>query len=505
MPFTQYSFDKDANSFSRSEYYFQKNSITSNFRSSFSNVRYLLSYSLDQNSSEINPNDHENVTNFYDSLENLFPELYTLNVTKNFQTSFQSYLDYKSSLQDPFFLQSPNPIAVRYVSSNGTHYIERPPMQISVDFSINYSKTKKMVPVKIWIPWTIFVVSPNNSEAYMYFSDKSLSSLDQIYLNCPLPNIYNDARICYNSSLAGMDFLSTDIRYRYSYMFNEYFSGGWNLDLPSSLENILSKYFYSNYSASFPNYPALRNFFFPNLDKIKSSYPGRLSSAFIKKYIENNDIHSRYQSIYSNRNTFFRYFFIYMSSLNLDETLDFYKQVLSFSSDFDQSLYSVSSFEKIVKKTSISPMSNDQNYSNSMISDLNSFISVKSMDDPSTSRYDVSYIPFIFYSSFSQGSFATTHRLENFYYQYSHLIDQYFSLSSDNLYKYYIQVIFHSQDSPIDFSLQKYPSSFSTIDSYYKSLFPSYYDADSSTYTYQSILYSHNNFSTPIPSYQGAE
>lgn len=505
MPFTQYSFNKDADSFSRYEYYFQKNSITSSFRSCFSNTRLLFSPFSGNSSYEITYDDQENIQNFYSILEQSFPDLYTLNVVKNFQTSFQSYLDYKSSLKDPLSLQSPNPIAVRYVSSNGTHYIERPPMQISVDFSINYSKTKKMVPVKIWIPWTIFVLSPNTPDAYMYFSDKSLSSLDQTYLNCPLPNIYNDARVCYNSSLSGMDFHSTDIRYRYSYMFNEYFSGGWNLDLSSSLETVLSNYFYSNYSSSFPYYSSLRNFFFPNLDKIKSSYPSRLSSAFIKKYIEDPDIHSRFQSIYSNRNTFFRYFFIYMSSLTLDETLDFYKDIFSFSSNSDNSFHSISSFEKIVKNTSTFSRSNDQDYSNSMISDLNSFISVQSINNPETSLYDLASVPFILYSPFSQSSFTTHYRLESLYPHYSHLVDKYFSLLSDDHYNYYIKAVYDSQDSPIRFSLEKYPSSFYNIDSYYESLFPSYYSVDPFDRTSQSIVYSHNNFFTSIPSLQGAQ
>lgn len=510
MPYTQYSLDTATDTFSRSEVYFKRNMYSSDIRNIYySNINKLNSYDLSDSSDILSyENDilsYENVKSFYSLYKDNFPVSYSLIITKNFQTSLQSFFDYKSTLDNPFELSLPNPIAVRYVSLDGTHFIERPPFQIEVDFSVNYSKTKSMPPVKIWIPWTLFVLNPSTpQDSYIYFSHKSLSSMEDVYLNCPLPNIYNDSRICYSNSLYHLDYTSTDVRYLYSTLFNEYMSGGWNLDLPSSLEYIFRQIAYHQFSYTndnieerFKNIPTIRKFFYPDLDKIKSSYSGRLTSSYINKYFKESNYIHRVNNITSNRLTFFKYFFLVMSSFTLEETLQFYHEIFN---HFVEKPNSISSFSEIVKRNSFTSTSQAKYYSQKMSNDFCSFISRTSLSDTSSVVYDVLEVPFIVNTPSSDHFHPNRNYLiESLLNQYHDLIDKCIESQNQNLsYKNYIDISFDSSNKPI-FTLKFYPSFYKTFESYYYSLFPSYFsDGTFYTTTVRQLLDSHNDFSISL-------
>jgi hypothetical protein len=80
------------------------------------------------------------------------------------------------------------PLAVRYSSPDGkTHIIERPPFEIEVDFSTATSYRPRTTPkylqsVKMWIPWTVSVISTEYQSGsfsssfsfHLYFNDGPL-------------------------------------------------------------------------------------------------------------------------------------------------------------------------------------------------------------------------------------------------------------------------------------------------------------------------------------------
>ena len=148
------------------------------------------------------------------------------------------------------------PLAVRYSSPDGkTHVIERPPFQIEIDFSTSNSYRARVTPkflhsAKMWIPWTVSVISTNcqsNSFSssfsfHLYFNDGPLQSFDDKLVPCYLPNS-SGGNICMGQDSLGTSQLIQDgssITDIYNHTFNSYF-GGWNCDLSSHMLN--SEYF----------------------------------------------------------------------------------------------------------------------------------------------------------------------------------------------------------------------------------------------------------------------
>ena len=140
-------------------------------------------------------------------------------------------------------MNDPYPVAVRYVSEDGTYFIERPPFQVSVNFKESYtsSKSKSIVldnqNIRIWIPWTITTVNMNslnrNNDIKIFFSDTQLIDNDTKYHICVLPNTYANSNICFANSLHGIreDIDNLSLNEYYSSVFNEYMSGGWNTEI----------------------------------------------------------------------------------------------------------------------------------------------------------------------------------------------------------------------------------------------------------------------------------
>lgn len=172
----------------------------------------------------------------------------------NYQVSF---LDTYKLIENHFESDSNKdysllPLAVRYVSPDSKiYFIERPPFQIEIDFSASSSYRPRVIPkflesAKMWIPWTVSVISLNyNSNSFtfhLYFNDGPLQSFEDKLVPCYLPNS-SSGSICMGQDSLGTTQLIQDnssITDIYNHTFNSYF-GGWNCDLSSSMLN--SEYF----------------------------------------------------------------------------------------------------------------------------------------------------------------------------------------------------------------------------------------------------------------------
>lgn len=205
----------------------------------------------------------------------------------------------------------PYPLAVRYANhQKGVYVIERPPFQADIDFSFKKNMFRKQIPAlegkKIWIPWTVSVVSMGKSISeyaqYLYFSEGPLSSFDQKVYSPVLPNLFGDSRICFGDSSFHLqqrinkkeiDYSIADV---FTYLFNDYFSN-WNPDLAY------------NYDACHAALTKMDVF-----NKIRALKPKKLPKNF--------------DEIYSWKNSYgkFWFYFLYcMSFLSYEETLEFYR------------------------------------------------------------------------------------------------------------------------------------------------------------------------------------
>lgn len=179
------------------------------------------------------------------------------------------------------------PIATRYIDSQGTYYIERPPFQANIDYKMGGAQSrtkKKLTDTMVWVPWTLFVLNPKTQKSAMYFSHKSLTNMDDIYFATYLPNTYQDGSICYSSSIYNMPeystFSSLSVSQLYSFYINEYFAGAWNADL----SNPWSSLFYRIHTiihSFFPEdehlYPMMFKLFNPSDDELKKVFGSKIS------------------------------------------------------------------------------------------------------------------------------------------------------------------------------------------------------------------------------------
>ena len=218
------------------------------------------------------------------------------------------------------------PIAIRYITNNGWYFIERPPFQLDVDLKLapGSSRSKnRLSSFKIWVPWTISAINPKTSSFRIFFSHSPLSSLDSIYLPSFLPNAYEDGSICFSNSLSSYDIRSisqTDIKRLYSIMFNEYMSGGWNLDLTSNIHRYtrLISRIHQQLSEEDKLSSSIHKFLNLDLAQVKKSAP-HLSTNRIHKIISEGFLRT-----YNNQ---IPYMLLAMSTFTLQETLDFYREI----------------------------------------------------------------------------------------------------------------------------------------------------------------------------------
>lgn len=229
----------------------------------------------------------------------------------------------------------PFPVCVRYQSKSCV-VVERPPFKVSV--RVNYRKSssrrkqkaldKSSNFLEIWIPWTILIMDfsnngvesnvPSNFNVSLFFRSSALTSFDD-YLSLPYtPNIFNDGRIClgqtqseFHQSVNSGNIDMSDISTVYQYIINQYFSGGWNLDLGMAGLN------YYSFSRIFTNDYMIF------VSQKATEKNNRFLISLFKKFDK--------QEIMKNKNISerFRMNFVYnfLSCLSLDETLNFLDKI----------------------------------------------------------------------------------------------------------------------------------------------------------------------------------
>jgi hypothetical protein len=217
------------------------------------------------------------------------------------------------------------PLAVRYASpDNNLFVIERPPFQIEVDFSNNKSYQNRTSPkylnsVKIWVPWTVSVISvaPGISSSFssrysfsIYFNNKPMVDFTENLVPCFFPNS-SAGDICMGQDSAHVcDMINSKapITEIYNYLFNSYFSG-WNSDIYNNLP--------------YPVYFYQKNI----MDRISQTKKGP------KNYFQifNATRSSRTSSTYNQM-------FYILSSLSLEETLDYISHIKNSGNTYSKSL-----------------------------------------------------------------------------------------------------------------------------------------------------------------------
>jgi hypothetical protein len=194
------------------------------------------------------------------------------------------------------------PVAVRYITPNGMVCVERPPVQIDVEYRPQGTKAN-LAPVKIWIPWSITFFNPvSPSLFWMFFSSKSLSSGQDRYTSSIYPNSYNDGHMCFSTSLEGVNKNKTteelqDIRFQFSSAYAEFFNGGWNADLSPMLYYIGAGFLNCNKEVR-DKFPMLQHFFSFTQADLKKFYPNLKSTKIVSYNLR--DTYSR-----SSRNDIF--------------------------------------------------------------------------------------------------------------------------------------------------------------------------------------------------------
>lgn len=222
---------------------------------------------------------------------NKYPALYSAQLSVSPASNYFDELSSRFDSQKTFTFDTVFPIAVRYTDNKNVWLIERPPFLANITFknarssSMGNDKT-----YSIWMPWTVMllVMIPEQSfyNAYLFFNDSPLTSLDEPAVPCMFPNIYADGRMCLNqTSIMLQQHLSEvnafDPSTIYNFIINDYMTGGWNTDLGINFDRIVN---YSTQAAK------ARRTIVNGKSLDKKKYPsattpsGRLSS---KKYIPN--------------------------------------------------------------------------------------------------------------------------------------------------------------------------------------------------------------------------
>jgi len=255
------------------------------------------------------------------------PLFFSVELTHGYSYDYQDVITQSLNYNNSFAFNDStdiNPTSLRYFSSNGTIYVERPPFKAIVNYKpVRASGTTKHIEsYEIWVPWTLTRISTSeyhhlsDRSFRIYFSSSPLTDTsDDQYVPCMFPNSYTDGTICFSNSLQEIpDFESQSIRYIYSMMINEYISGGWNLDLglPVLQNSVL------NPSDTYKEYCR------PTYNSLLARFPDLTDSkiATLKS-----------QSLSSSGSAHSKYFFKMMSSFNLEETLDFYSSFERMSFD----------------------------------------------------------------------------------------------------------------------------------------------------------------------------
>lgn len=317
---------------------------------------------------------HISENNFREKYPEKIPYPMTITIENVMTSSVSDVFNCREILSTSPEFDSPLPIAVRYIDSNNTYYIERPPFQVDINILMsrtgNIKKTNSFGDFKIWIPWTIAVFNPNYSpNISLYFSHKSLSSMEDIYFPSFLPNTFASGSIClgsYVTTFAQENNLinNPDLRYVYSTILNEYLNGSWNLDISPNIDHY-SSYYYQQLALNKitpEDYPTLYNFFNPTEEQL-SKAPFKIRKNVLQKYIDTK--YSQHAYAYS-----YKYMYTLFSTFDLNETISFYRELAEFqqyltnnnSSVFNSYAMQVRTFQNLIDTSHSYSLSPENKY-----------------------------------------------------------------------------------------------------------------------------------------------
>lgn len=244
----------------------------------------------------------ENKEYSYSSLK--FEKIALPVVLKIVGTSYYNTYDQFSKIfcAKPNFFQDiktlPFPVAVRVIN-NDTYVIERPPFKTSVRLSLKrayQSKHLKDSPVlcEIWIPWTVSILklkdeNINRPSMKLYYNDGPLSSLDELLSPSWTPNMHGGGEMClgdtfinFETEVSSGNLNPENVQEVYNYLINDYFNGGWNMDLGGGLIENLCSYNVGKFTKNPLNDPELSSRAKNNKLKLKAIDDFSRKSTIIK-------------------------------------------------------------------------------------------------------------------------------------------------------------------------------------------------------------------------------
>jgi len=160
------------------------------------------------------------------------------------------YSDIKNdnSLED---LLKINPIAVRYFTSDGIFFIERPPFKATLRFhpikAAGVTTKTTLIEKEVWIPWQVYIVNYDielgKFTFKIYFHHKPIDSLDNDLSTAWLPNLFGDAGVCWgqDNNIIKEEILQNKTKTNkniFDIICSQYWQGGWNADILPSLYSI---------------------------------------------------------------------------------------------------------------------------------------------------------------------------------------------------------------------------------------------------------------------------
>lgn len=255
-----------------------------------------------------------------------------------------------------------HPSVLKYENSDFLFY-ERKPFKATVSYkNAVASSNLRDRPYSFWVPWTLYCFDKNNYyDTSIFFSDKELQSFEDSYIFNFFPNSYSDGKICtgMSSSLAQTSFDKGN-KIRFESFINDYWSGGWNNDLPSSFHSILDNL---KSSITEDNYPIISSYVYFS-EEVLSRFKNYFPTSRFKKLLNNRSFNSFHHSTY-----FYDRILSFLSVLTLEETLMFFAEI--------KSLYNISSSTNYLKN--FEELSKNFFYSNSSVNFNSPRLAVKTL------------------------------------------------------------------------------------------------------------------------------
>jgi hypothetical protein len=214
----------------------------------------------------------------------------------DFIKAIQQKSNYVSDLTGP-----PLPIAVRAIQDN-IYVIERPPFKTSVRLTgARAARVKKEASIlcEVWIPWTVSILTMPTEDNHgpslkMFYNDGPLSSLEDLLITPWTPNFHYSGEICLGQTSSNfMDAVAhnnvnpNSVTEVYHYLVNDYFNGGWNLDLGGGLISTLCNYSIGKFTNNILQDPDLharakqRKIKFKDTTQIRARESTRIKNAYI--------------------------------------------------------------------------------------------------------------------------------------------------------------------------------------------------------------------------------